>query len=95
MQFILVQIGFRCKRRWSSHLQRVNSAVYGNYIFENKTWEAELGLRVEYVKIQYGEDHPVYTSDSYNYAKPFNFRLLRPILLPFNSLCIPTKNGRY
>ena len=53
-------------------------AVYGNYIFENKSWEAELGLRVEYVKIQYdvNEDHPVYTSDSYNYTQPFpNFRL--------------------
>ena len=53
-------------------------AVYGNYIFENKSWEAELGLRVEYVKIQYNvnEDHPVYTSDSYNYMQPFpNFRL--------------------
>ena len=53
-------------------------AVYGNYIFENNKWEAELGLRIEYVKIEYdvNEDHPVYTTDSYNYTQPFpNFRL--------------------
>jgi hypothetical protein len=25
-------------------------AAYGNYIFENKKWEAELGLQIEYVK---------------------------------------------
>ena len=53
-------------------------AVYGNYIFENKKWEAELGLRVEYVKIKYeiNPDHIVYKSDGYNYTQPFpNFRL--------------------
>lgn len=53
-------------------------AVYGNYIFENKKWEVELGLRVEYVKIQYdvNPNHIVYKSDGYNYTQPFpNFRL--------------------
>ncbi len=53
-------------------------AVYGNYIFENKKWEAELGLRVEYVKIQYDVNpgHIVYKSDGYNYTQPFpNVRL--------------------
>jgi len=53
-------------------------AVYGNYIFENEKWEAELGIRLEYVKIQYdvNPNHPTYTSDGYNYTQPFpNFRL--------------------
>ncbi len=53
-------------------------AVYGNYIFENKKWEAEFGLRVEYVKIQYDVNpgHIVYKSDGYNYTQPFpNLRL--------------------
>lgn len=53
-------------------------AVYGNYVFENEKWEAELGLRLEYVKIQYdvNPNHPTYKSDGYNYTQPFpNFRL--------------------
>lgn len=53
-------------------------AVYGNYVFENEKWEAELGLRVEYVKIRYNvnPNHPTYKSDGYNYTQPFpNFRL--------------------
>ncbi|AZA83655.1 TonB-dependent receptor [Chryseobacterium lactis] len=53
-------------------------AIYGNYVFENEKWEAELGLRLEYVKIQYdvNPDHPTYKSDGYNYTQPFpNFRL--------------------
>lgn len=53
-------------------------AVYGNYIFENEKWEAELGIRLEYVKVQYDVNpfHPTYKSDSYNYTQPFpNLRL--------------------
>ncbi|TDG35980.1 TonB-dependent receptor [Pedobacter changchengzhani] len=53
-------------------------ALYGNYIFENNNWEAELGLRVEYVKIQYdvNPNHNVYKSDGYNYTQPFpNLRI--------------------
>lgn len=53
-------------------------AVYGNYVFENEKWEAELGLRMEYVKIQYdvNPDHSTYNSDGYNYTQPFpNMRL--------------------
>lgn len=53
-------------------------SVYGNYVFENEKWEAELGLRIEYVKIQYdvNPNHSTYTSDGYNYAQPFpNLRL--------------------
>ncbi|MBC7653158.1 MAG: TonB-dependent receptor [Oligoflexus sp.] len=53
-------------------------AVYGNYIFESPKWDVELGLRVEYVRIQYNvnPDHNTYKSDSYQYTQPFpNARL--------------------
>ena len=48
-------------------------ALYGNYVFETKKIEAEIGLRVEYVNINYvvGPDHPVYKTDGYNYTQPF------------------------
>ena len=52
--------------------------AYGNYIFENKNFEAEAGLRVEYVDIYYRVDpnHNTYKSDGYNYTQPFpNLRL--------------------
>lgn len=53
-------------------------AVYGNYVFENEKWEAELGVRLEYVKIQYDVEpgHNTYSSDGYHYTQPFpNMRL--------------------
>lgn len=53
-------------------------ALYGNFIYENLKWEAELGLRLEYVKIEYdvNPNHPTYKSDGYSYAQPFpNFRI--------------------
>ena len=53
-------------------------ALYGNYIFESKKIEAEIGLRVEYVNINYvvSSTHPVYKTDGYNYTQPFpNVRL--------------------
>jgi outer membrane receptor protein involved in Fe transport len=48
-------------------------AVYGNYVFENKKWEAEVGLRVEYVDLRYevNPNHPTYKSDGYDYTQPF------------------------
>jgi outer membrane receptor protein involved in Fe transport len=48
-------------------------ALYGNYVFENKKFEAEIGLRVEYVDLQYevNPDHNTYKSDGYNYTQPF------------------------
>jgi outer membrane receptor protein involved in Fe transport len=48
-------------------------AIYGNYIFENKKWEAEVGLRVEYVDLRYevNPNHPTYKSDGYDYTQPF------------------------
>ncbi len=53
-------------------------AVYGNYVFENQKYEAEIGLRVEYVDLNYevNEQHPTYQSNGYSYFQPFpNLRL--------------------
>jgi outer membrane receptor protein involved in Fe transport len=48
-------------------------AVYGNYVYENKKFEAELGLRFEYVDLQYevNPNHNTYSSDGYSYTEPF------------------------
>lgn len=53
-------------------------ALYGNYTYEVKKLEAEIGLRIEYVNLQYDVDpnHNTYESDGYNYFQPFpNVRL--------------------
>ena len=53
-------------------------AVYGNYTYEVKKLEAEIGLRVEYVDLQYDVDpnHNTYQSDGYDYFQLFpNSRL--------------------
>ncbi len=62
---------------WANYKELI-PAIYGNYVFENEKWEAELGLRMEYVKIQYdvNPNHSTYKSDGYNYTQPFtNIRL--------------------
>jgi len=62
---------------WADYKELI-PALYGNYVLENEKWEAELGLRVEYVKIQYDVNpgHSTYKSDGYNYTQPFpNLRL--------------------
>lgn len=62
---------------WATYKELI-PAVYANYIFETPKWEAELGVRLEYVKIQYdvNPNHPTYKSDGYNYTQPFpNLRL--------------------
>ena len=48
-------------------------ALYGNYIYQSKKFEAELGLRMEYVRVDYkvNPNHPVYKSDGYDYIQPF------------------------
>ena len=48
-------------------------AVYGNYVYESKKWEGELGIRLEYVDLDYevNPNHPTYKSDGYNYFQPF------------------------
>ncbi len=62
---------------WATYKEFI-PALYENYIIENKKWEAELGLRIEFVKIHYdvNPNHSVYKSDGYNYSQPFpNLRL--------------------
>ena len=48
-------------------------AVYSNYVFESQKIEAEIGLRVEYVDLQYkvNPNHNTYKSDGYDYTQPF------------------------
>lgn len=48
-------------------------AVYGNYIYENNKLEAEVGLRMEYLDLEYevNANHPTYRSDGYSYFQPF------------------------
>ncbi len=62
---------------WATYKETI-PALYGNYIFENKNFEAELGLRLEYVKLNYdiNPGHNTYSSDGYEYTQPFpNLRL--------------------
>jgi outer membrane receptor protein involved in Fe transport len=57
---------------WAIYKELISS-IYGNYLFESKKWEVELGLRVESVKIQYAvnPNHNTYKNDEYNYSQPF------------------------
>lgn len=57
---------------WANY-KEVIPALYGNYILETDKLEAELGLRMEYVKIDYqvNPDHNTYKSSGYNYTQPF------------------------
>ncbi|MCZ2357618.1 MAG: TonB-dependent receptor family protein [Bacteroidia bacterium] len=62
---------------WATY-KEVIPALYGNYVLENAKWEAELGLRIEYVNINYevNPNHNTYKSSGYDYTQPFpNFRL--------------------
>ena len=62
---------------WATYKETI-PALYGNYVFENQKFESEIGLRVEYVGLQYdvNPDHNTYQSDGYNYTQPFpNVRL--------------------
>ena len=57
---------------WATYSETI-PAAYGTYVFENKNFEIEAGLRIEYVEIYYkvNPDHSTYKSDGYNYTKPF------------------------
>lgn len=57
---------------WADYSELI-PAAYGAYVFENKTFELEAGLRVEYVKIFYDVNpyHVTYKSDGYDYTQPF------------------------
>ncbi|MDD4754832.1 MAG: TonB-dependent receptor [Prolixibacteraceae bacterium] len=48
-------------------------ALYGNYTYEVKKLEAEIGLRLEYVDLKYEVDpnHNTYQSDGYTYLQLF------------------------
>lgn len=62
---------------WATY-NEIIPALYTNYVFETAKWEAELGVRVEYVKIDYNvnPDHNTYKSSGYDYTQPFpNLRL--------------------
>ncbi len=57
---------------WATYNELI-PALYTNYVFESKKFEAELGIRGEYVKIDYkvNPDHNTYSSDGYDYIQPF------------------------
>ncbi|RQO32668.1 TonB-dependent receptor [Taibaiella sp. KBW10] len=57
---------------WAKYTETIPT-VYGNYIFENPKIEAEIGLRIEYVGLQYDVNpgHNTYKSDGYHYTQPF------------------------
>lgn len=57
---------------WATYKENI-PALYGNYVFENERYEAEIGLRVEYVDLQYDVNpgHNTYKSDGYHYTQPF------------------------
>ncbi|MEJ7780690.1 MAG: TonB-dependent receptor [Daejeonella sp.] len=57
---------------WADYKETI-PAVYGNYVYENKSFEVEAGIRLEYVKVNYdvNPDHNTYKSDGYDYAQPF------------------------
>jgi len=63
-------------------------AVYGNYIFESKKLEAEIGLRLEYIKLNYevNPNHPTYKSDGYSYLQPFPNTRISYKINPLNKL---------
>lgn len=57
---------------WATYKENI-PALYSNYIFESNKIEAELGIRFEYIDLQYdvNPNHPTYKSDGYKYTEPF------------------------
>lgn len=61
---------------WASYKETI-PAGYLNYFIDNKHFEVEAGLRIEYVNVWYDVDpsHNTYKSDGYQYFQPFpNFK---------------------
>ena len=57
--------------------EEIIPAFYGNYIYETNKIEAEIGVRLEYLDLEYevNPNHPTYRTDGYSYFEPFpNFR---------------------
>lgn len=57
---------------WANYNELV-SAIYGNFIYERKHFELEVGARLEFVYVNYSviPTHPVYSSNGYYYIQPF------------------------
>lgn len=57
---------------WARYQETI-PALFGNYVYEQKRFELEAGLRWEYVHLSYrvNPDHNTYKSDGYNYVQPF------------------------
>lgn len=57
---------------WANYNEQ-SQALYGNYILEVNNYAAEIGMRVENVKIQYDVNplHNTYKSGGYSYFVPF------------------------
>ena len=57
---------------WATYKETI-PALYSNYVLENKKYELEAGIRVEYVRVNYlvNPNHPTYKSNGYNYIQPF------------------------
>lgn len=57
---------------WAVYEEWIPS-VYGIMVFETKKLETELGLRMEFVDLNYRVNpvHPTYRSDGYQYVQPF------------------------
>ena len=57
---------------WANYREFV-PAIYGNYLVDKVKWGAQIGLRAEYVSVNYKVDpnHNTFKSDGYNYFKPF------------------------
>ena len=62
---------------WANYRELI-PAVFGNYIYESKKLEGEIGVRLEYVDLKYevNPEHVTYKSNGYSYTQPFpNMRL--------------------
>jgi len=62
---------------WATYKETI-PALYGNYVFEKPKFESEIGVRIEYVGLQYevNPNHNTYKSNGYDYTQPFpNVRL--------------------
>jgi outer membrane receptor protein involved in Fe transport len=74
---------------WANY-KEIIPAIYGNYILDRKKVEAEIGLRVEYVKLNYlvNPGHNTYKSDGYTYIQPFPTLRLAYKFNPKNKLSL-------
>ena len=57
---------------WANYRELI-PAAYVNYVYETEKIETELGLRAEYLDLQYevNPNHNTYTTDGYHYFQPF------------------------